>query len=118
MSSFFERVYEVVRQIPRGKVATYGQIAALLEHPRAARTVGWALNGVTAGMDVPWQRVVNSSGRCSTTAFSDPPDEQRRILEAEGVEFRADGSIDLRRFGWDAHLPPALAAHDAEPSQP
>lgn len=125
MSGFFARVYAVVRQIPCGKVATYGQIAALLEHPHAARTVGWALAATPAGADIPWQRVVNRRGRCSTAAFSDPPDKQRRLLEAEGVQFRADGSIDLHRFGWDADFPGAYdwnqtcaQKHDRTPDVP
>ncbi len=65
--NFFERVYALVRQIPRGKVSSYGQIAALLGHPQAARTVGWALNALRDSeiRDVPWQRVINSAGRIS-----------------------------------------------------
>jgi methylated-DNA-protein-cysteine methyltransferase-like protein len=102
---FFERVYEIVQMIPPGKVASYGQIAALLEHPRAARTVGWALHVIPDGSDIPWQRVVNSRGGTSTSTFSDPPDLQRQLLEAEGVEFDAHGCVDLRRFGWDG-VPP------------
>ncbi len=105
---FFERVYDVVRMIPSGRVASYGQIAALLEHPRAARTVGWALHSVPEGSAVPWHRVVNSHGGMSTSSFSDPPDLQRQLLEAEGVEFDAQGCVDLRRFGWDTwQLPPS-----------
>ncbi len=98
---FFERVYALVRLIPPGKVASYGQIAALLEHPHAARTVGWALHGLPDGSDVPWQRVVNAEGGCSTSSFSEPRDLQQQLLEQEGVEFDAQGCIDLRRFGWD-----------------
>jgi methylated-DNA-protein-cysteine methyltransferase-like protein len=105
VSNFFARVYDTVRRIPAGRVASYGQIAALLEHPRAARTVGWALSTLREGSGVPWHRVVNSQGCPSTSLFSDPPDLQRRLLEAEGVEFDAAGRIDLRRFGWDEDVP-------------
>ncbi len=103
--SFFERVYELVRMIPRGRVASYGQIAAQLEHPRAARTVGWALHSLRDGTDVPWQRVISSRGAISTTGFANPPDLQRQLLEAEGIEFDAHGCVDLRRFGWDFFPP-------------
>ena len=98
--SFFEEVYRVVSMIPPGKVATYGQIAAYLGNPRAARTVGWALSSLPGGMDVPWHRVINSQGR-----ISGPPDgrracEQRAMLEEEGIAFADDGRIDLDRCGW------------------
>ena len=86
---FFQRVYEVVRLIPPGQVATYGQIAAIVSGPRAARSVGWALNGLPQGSDVPWQRVVNASGGCSTDRLPDfPKGLQRSLLEGEGVAFR------------------------------
>ena len=100
--SFFERVYRVVQQIPRGKVASYGQIAAILGHPQAARTVGWALNALTAerAVQVPWQRVINSAGRISISRADLSADIQRARLEEEGVEFDARGYIDWKRFGW------------------
>ena len=98
---FFERVYDVVRLIPHGKVASYGQIAMILEHPHAARTVGWALHGLPHGSDVPWHRVINSRGRISTSCLTHPADLQRRRLEEEGVEFDSQGRVDLRRFGWN-----------------
>jgi methylated-DNA-protein-cysteine methyltransferase-like protein len=100
--SFFEQVYALVRQIPRGKVASYGQIAALLGHPQAARTVGWALNALRGREvdDVPWQRVINSQGRISIARTDLGADLQRALLEAEGVEFDGRGDVDLRRFGW------------------
>ncbi len=100
--SFFERVYAVVRQIPRGKVASYGQIAALLGHPQAARTVGWALNALRGSdiADVPWQRVINSAGRISISRADLGAEFQRALLEQEGVEFDARGYVDLKQFGW------------------
>lgn len=101
--SFFERVYRVVRQIPPGKVASYGQIAALLGHPQAARTVGWALNALTRAQadEVPWQRVINSAGRISLSRADLSADIQRSLLEGEGVEFDEREHVDLRRFGWE-----------------
>ena len=95
---FFEQVYAVVRWIPHGRVASYGQIARLLGQPHAARTVGWALRGLMED-DVPWHRVVNAAGRIS---IPDPEGarQQRRRLEAEGVEFDAHGRIAWKRFGW------------------
>jgi methylated-DNA-protein-cysteine methyltransferase-like protein len=100
---FFERVYRLVRQIPAGKVASYGQIAALLGHPQAARTVGWALSALRGDQAaaVPWQRVINSAGRISISRVDLSADLQRALLEAEGVEFDARGHVDLRRFGWE-----------------
>jgi len=98
---FFQRVHDVVRRIPYGKVASYGQIAMILEHPHAARTVGWALHALPAGSDVPCHRVINSLGRVSTSCLTHPPDLQRCLLEEEGVVFGADGRVDMRRFGWN-----------------
>jgi len=101
--NFFDRVYAVVRLIPRGKVASYGQIAALLGHPRAARTVGWALNALRDNDidDVPWQRVINSQGRISISRADLGAELQRALLEEEGVEFDPRGYVDLKRFGWE-----------------
>lgn len=100
--NFFERVYILVRQIPRGKVASYGQIAALLGHPGAARTVGWALNALRDGEidDVPWQRVINSRGRISISRVDLGADLQRALLEQEGVVFDDNERVDMQRFGW------------------
>ena len=93
----FAAVYAVVRQVPRGRVVTYGQISALLGGVISPAAVGWALHGCPAG--VPWQRVVNARGGLSTERLPDgPPGLQRALLEAEGVEFRADGTLDLARF--------------------
>lgn len=96
---FFERVYDVVEQIPRGKVATYGQVAALLGIPRGARAVGWALRALPAARQksVPWHRVVGAGGRISPRAGSGPL-VQRRRLRSEGVRFRG-GCVDLERHG-------------------
>jgi methylated-DNA-protein-cysteine methyltransferase-like protein len=104
-ASFFDLVHRVVRCIPPGKVATYGQVARLLGAPRAARTVGWALRGVPAGSGVPWQRVINSRGTISLDAYTGAG-LQRALLEDEGVVFDEQGRIDLTVYGW-AGLDPA-----------
>jgi len=100
---FFRRVYALVREIPRGRVATYGQVASMLGVPRGARAVGWALRalpGDEAGR-VPWHRVVGAGGRISPRP-GPGPQVQRRLLEGEGVTF-GSGRVDLARHGL---LPP------------
>jgi methylated-DNA-protein-cysteine methyltransferase-like protein len=99
-AGFFDAVYAVVRRIPRGKVATYGQIAQLLGAPRSARVVGWAMHGNPHGARVPWQRVVQRGGGLSPTVCPGDPGRQRRLLEREGVTFRLDGHIDMERHQW------------------
>ncbi len=96
----YETIYEVIRRIPRGKVATYGQIAYIVGPPCTARRVGWALGalrGRSSGPPVPWQRVVNARGESSVGSV------QMDLLVGEGIELDADGRIDLERFGWDGY---------------
>jgi methylated-DNA-protein-cysteine methyltransferase-like protein len=100
LTTFFDQVYELVSQIPRGKVATYGQIAKMLGAPRAARTVGWALHDLPEGRDIPWQRVVNAKGAVSFPPGSQGAAVQRALLEGEGVVFDGQGLINLKVFGW------------------
>lgn len=106
-TTFFDQVYLVVQQIPRGRVAYYGQIAEMLDAPGAARTVGWALASLTAeqAQVVPWQRVINKAGRCSIRQFEISAAEQQAILEAEGIEFNDHGYTDMHRFGWEGLNP-------------
>ncbi len=94
-----ERVWAVVHRIPRGRVATYKQIAqhAALPGPTGARQVGYALAALAEGSRIPWHRVVNVAGRVSPR---DSSALQRELLEAEGVCFGLDGVIDLERYGW------------------
>jgi methylated-DNA-protein-cysteine methyltransferase-like protein len=99
--SFFRQVYKLVRCIPAGEVATYGQIARLLGQPRAARTVGWALHSLPEGEDVPWQRVINARGMVSLGGGRDGAAIQRALLEGEGVVFDDEGRVDLEVYGWD-----------------
>jgi len=97
--SAWKAVYAMVRRIPRGRVMTYGQIAVLLESRLSPRAVGWAMHGCPKG--VPWQRVVNALGACSTDRLPGmPPGLQRAMLEAEGIAFRKNGTVDLTRYRW------------------
>lgn len=100
MRPFYERVYDMVRQVPTGTVVTYGQVAALLGQPRAARAVGYALRYLPAGTDVPWHRVINHRGQISHRTPVERPLTQRCLLEAEGVPFDAEGCVDLRVYRW------------------
>jgi methylated-DNA-protein-cysteine methyltransferase-like protein len=96
----WERVYRVVRRIPAGRVATYGQVAAHAGLPRAARQVGYALHALGPGSAVPWHRVVNAKGYISGREPRESVPLQRARLAAEGIAFERDGAIDLARFGW------------------
>ena len=97
----FEKVYRLVSMIPEGKVASYGQIARMLGSPRGARTVGWALHGLPDGTKVPWQRVINSQGRISTSCLQHDANLQRELLEAEGVVFDERDRVDWEVYGWE-----------------
>jgi methylated-DNA-protein-cysteine methyltransferase-like protein len=102
--SSYARFYRVIARIPRGRVATYGQIAALAGMPRAARQVGYALAALRdADGKVPWQRVVNARGEISARAEPAFEGLQRAMLEREGVKFDPSGRIDLARFLWRAN---------------
>ena len=96
----YARIYAVVRRIPRGKVATYGQVAALAGLREHARQVGYAMYALRPGTTVPWQRVVNAKGEISRRATFGGELRQRLLLEAEGVAFDWRGRIPLKRFGW------------------
>jgi len=99
--SGYQRIYDVVRRIPAGKVATYGQVAALAGLPGHARQVGYALHALSDGDgDVPWQRVINARGEVSPRSEPGWEGYQRARLEAEGIAFDARGRVDLERFRW------------------
>ena len=99
----WQRIYRVVRRIPEGCVATYGQVAALAGLPRQARQVGYALHALPAGGDgVPWHRVVNARGEVSARSDSEADLLQRALLESEGVVFDAGGRLSLPRYRWEA----------------
>lgn len=99
-SSINQRIWQAVAAIPSGKVATYGAIAQKAGLARAARRVGYALRGLPASTRIPWHRVVNAKGDISFPKGSTPHKTQRDRLENEGVEFKSNGAIDLRRYGW------------------
>jgi methylated-DNA-protein-cysteine methyltransferase-like protein len=99
-SGRWDRFYSIIRRIPRGRVATYGQIAALAGLPRNARQVGYALHALPEGSDVPWHRVVNARGEISQRATPGWDGLQRVLLERERV-LSGDGRVDLERFQWE-----------------
>ena len=111
MSNFYEAVYRLVRDIPRGRVMTYGQIAVILGSPRAARAVGYALRASGRRDDVPWQRVINGRGRISARNEVERPMVQRMLLEAEGIEFDENDACDLAAYRWE---PPDAARYRFE----
>ena len=100
MTEFTRRIYETVKQIPRGCVAPYGQVAALAGNPRGARGVGFALHRNPEPGVIPCHRVVFSDGRLAPGFAFGGPDAQRRLLEAEGVTFLTDGRVEMQRHGW------------------
>lgn len=101
--NLYFKIYGMVRRVPRGHVATYGQIARLIGAPRSARVVGWALRTLKPGTNVPWQRIINQAGMISIENMSTPKEHQVALLKQEGIEIEErDGNywIDLDRFGW------------------
>ncbi len=98
--SFYERVYELVREVPRESVVTYGQVALFLGSPAAARAVGYALHFLGHSRRVPWWRVVNARGGISLRGRGANADLQRHLLEREGLRFDAAGRLDLRVDRW------------------
>ena len=105
----YAKIYAVIRRIPPGKVATYGQVAALAGLPGRARQVGASLRDLPDGSDVPWQRVINAQGTISARPghLGMAEGYQRHLLEEEGVELDERGRIDFERFRWDPDaLPP------------
>ncbi|VWL93116.1 DNA base-flipping protein [Collinsella intestinalis] len=101
---FFNRVYDMVRQVPCGMVATYGQIAKLVGEPRRARYVGYALHVNPEPGDIPCHRIVFADGRLAEGFAFGGPEVQRALLEDEGVAFLANGYVDLQASRWPAGL--------------
>ncbi len=106
---FFEQVYLIIRQVPKGRVASYGQIARLLGRPHGARAVGYALRaliykrGARRYANIPWQRVINSRGEISLPGEGRL--EQAGLLQDEGVTVSPDFKVDLQAFAWEGLLP-------------
>jgi methylated-DNA-protein-cysteine methyltransferase-like protein len=98
-TSYRHRIYTIVRQIPLGKVATYGQVARLAGGC-TARMVGYALSSLPEDRGVPWQRVINSQGKISPHGHGLGSLMQRQLLQAEGIVFDVQGRIDLSVYGW------------------
>ncbi len=97
-SDYRERVYEIIRRIPLGRVMTYGQLAEILGDGYTPRTVGFAMH--SCDERTPWHRVINAQGGCSTGRVVLPQDKQQRLLEAEGIEFNDQGRCKLDKYLW------------------
>jgi len=101
--NFYKRVYEVVKKIPKGKVATYQQVATIVSTPRAAQAVGWALRALPDYHNIPWQRVINSKGMISIENLRAPKSLQVKLLREEGVkvkEIERNYFVDLDKYIW------------------
>ena len=101
----YQRIYAVVRRIPRGRVATYGQVAELAGLGGHARQVGYALHALPAGASIPWHRVVNARGEVSPRAERGSDYLQRDLLEREGIDFDERGRLDLETRRWRPRAP-------------
>jgi methylated-DNA-protein-cysteine methyltransferase-like protein len=95
----YQRIYRVIRRVPRGKVATYGQIAEIAK-ASGPRQVGYALHALTEGHDVPWHRIINARGMISLDSGLGGGSLQRALLQAEKVKFDAKGRVDMKRYQW------------------
>ena len=115
-NNLYPRIYAVVKRIPKGRVATYGQIASLAGISGHARLIGYALNSLSPENDVPWHRVINAKGQVSMRSEPGLENDQRSLLEAEGVLFDADGKVSLRRFCWRPadDLKPSCVSEDED----
>lgn len=102
---FHQKVYKVVRKIPKGKVTSYGFIATLLGKPRAARQVGWALFNMTEDLKIPWWRVINSKGYISIKNPNAPKELQKHLLEKDGIKVSDKFMVDLDKYLWRPKSP-------------
>ncbi|TAK14717.1 MAG: MGMT family protein [Anaerolineae bacterium] len=111
--SFYEQVYAIVRCIPEGEVTHYGAIARMLDNPRAARAVGYALRALPdtpAYADVPWQRVIHYNGEVRAGATLQSRSRQAKLLRGEGVRVSRDYRVEMEKFQWDGLLPHEVPA--------
>ena len=99
ISNFTATVIAIIKQIPRGKVSTYGKIAILARNPRSARQVSWILHSSSKKYDLPWHRVINSKGLISMKSVDDK-NTQKEMLEKEGIEFLSDFRVNLKKYQW------------------
>lgn len=100
-TNFFERVYEVVRQIPYGRVTSYGAIARCIGAPQSARMVGWAMNNAHSKQDVPAHRVANRNGLLTGKHHFPGTDTMQRMLESEGLKIEEDQILNFKDYFWD-----------------
>ncbi len=106
-SDSYARIYAVIRRIPRGRVASYGQIAELAGLPGHARQVGYALHALPSATAIPWHRVINATGGISRRSRPGAELTQQQLLESEGVEFDLRGQVRLAKVGWKPRRMPA-----------
>ena len=99
ISDFTNNVIKIIKQIPKGKVTTYGNIAILAGNPRSARQVSWILHSSSKKYDLPWHRVINSKGIIAMKSV-DGKNTQKELLEKEGIEFISDFKVNLKEFLW------------------
>ncbi|HEX9829696.1 MAG TPA: methylated-DNA--[protein]-cysteine S-methyltransferase [Bacteroidota bacterium] len=99
----YQIIWETVRHIPKGNVATYGEVAEQSGFPHHARLVGYALHNLPSKSTIPWHRVINARGEISLRTTGENHSKQRRLLEKEGVQFRGN-KVDLKRYGWLSRL--------------
>ena len=100
-NSVYQKIYDVVGRIPPGKVATYGQVAKIVDRC-TARMVGYAMAALPWGVDVPWQRVINYKGEISPRAHGDGSTRQKKLLMAEGIRFDSRGRVDFKKVRWNS----------------
>lgn len=101
MSPFQSQVYRIVSRCPRGRVVSYGGVAALAGKPRASRAVGAAMRDLPADSKIPWWRVINSKGEISMRDIGHGPAIQRQLLQREGIRLSKAGRVDWEKFGWN-----------------
>ncbi len=99
ISDFTTTVIKIIKQIPKGKVSTYGKIASLAGNPRSARQVSWILHSSSKKYNLPWHRVINSKGIIAMNSVDDK-NTQKEMLEKEGIEFIGDFKVNLKKFQW------------------
>ena len=99
ISDFTNTVIKIIKQIPKGKVTTYGKIAILAGNPRSARQVSWILHSSSKKYKLPWHRVINSKGIIAIKSV-DGKNTQKELLEKEGIEFKSEFKVDLKKYLW------------------